>query len=200
HGIYIDGSDNILISENSIAYIHGAGIFLNTQARNIDVFYNNIFDVFEAGVMIISNMHDGGEITDLEMQNNIFVAKDSGEETLYYATTSGDDAVRNLGVVNNNYYARPIDDTNSIRTQTYAWNGPSVYRILSGWQSYSGLDSHSKKSPKTISSTSDLRFEYNPTSSTKTITLDRNYIDIKGTTYSGSLTLQPYSSIILIKN
>ncbi len=200
HGIYIDGSDNILISGNSISTVHGAGIFLNTQARNMDVTNNNIYDTFMGGIMIISNMGGRGEITDLYMQNNVFVAKDSDEETVYYVTTSGDSAIRSLGTVDYNYYARPIDDTDTMRTQTYAWNGASVYRTLSGWQSYTGLDSHSKKSPKTVSSASDIRFEYNPSGSSKTISLGGNYIDIKGTAYSGSVTLQPYSSITLIKN
>lgn len=164
----------------------------------MDVQNNIAFDNIR-GIQIISNIHGGGEITGLTMKNNIFVAKESNQRTLMYVTSSGDSAVRQLGTVNYNYYARPIDDSNTITTQISAWSGPTTYRTLSGWQSYSGLDSNSKKSSKAISSTSDLRFEYNPSGSSKTISLDRNYIDIKGESYSGSLTLQPYSSVTLIK-
>jgi parallel beta-helix repeat protein len=199
HGIYIDGSDNILISGNTVANNEGSGIFINTQALNMNIQDNTVFNNVY-GIEIISNMHGGGEITGMNMQNNIFTAKESDQRTLYYATASGDSAVRQLGTVNNNYYARPIDDTDSFRTQINAWNGPTTYRTLAGWQSYSGYDTNSHKSPKSVSSTSDLRFEYNPTGSTKTVTLSGNYIDIKGTAYSGSVTLQPYSSVILIKN
>ncbi len=133
------------------------------------------------------------------MRNNIFVTKESTQHTLYYTTGSGNEGVRSLGSVDYNYYARPIDDTKSFRNQIYLWNGPTTYRTLAEWQSYSGLDSNSKKSPKSISSTGDLRFEYNPTSSSKTVSLSSSYVDIKGTAYSGSLTLQPYSSVTLIK-
>jgi parallel beta-helix repeat protein len=199
HGIYIDGSDNVAIYRNTASHNEGSGIFLNTQALGMDVQNNIAFDNIR-GIQIISNIHGGGEITGLTMKNNIFVAKESNQRTLMYVTSSGDSAVRQLGTVNYNYYARPIDDSNTITTQISAWSGPTTYRTLSGWQSYSGLDSNSKKSSKAISSTSDLRFEYNPSGSSKTISLDRNYIDIKGESYSGSLTLQPYSSVVLIKD
>jgi hypothetical protein len=62
------------------------------------------------------------------------------------------------------------------------------------------LDLNSKKSQKTITSVNDLRFEYNPTSTSKSISLASNYIDVKGNTYFGTLTLPPYSSVVLIKN
>jgi len=47
---------------------------------------------------------------------------------------------------------------------------------------------------------SQIRFEYNPSKTVKTITLDGNYTSANGTVYSGSLTLQPFTSIILIKD
>ena len=56
------------------------------------------------------------------------------------------------------------------------------------------------KSPKTITDINDLRFEYNTTSSNKTISLDANYIDVKNVSYNGTITLAPYTSLVLIKN
>ena len=44
-----------------------------------------------------------------------------------------------------------------------------------------------------------IRFEYNATELSKTISLSSNYIDVKGNPYSGSVTLQPFSSIILMQ-
>ncbi len=46
---------------------------------------------------------------------------------------------------------------------------------------------------------SQVRFEYNPTNVVKIITLDAKYIGVDSTVYNGSLTLQPYSSRIIIK-
>ena len=45
-----------------------------------------------------------------------------------------------------------------------------------------------------------IRFEYNATNIAKTITLNQNYIDLYGVNYSGNVTLQPFSSIMLIKS
>jgi len=60
------------------------------------------------------------------------------------------------------------------------------------------MDAHSKPSPKTVSSTSSLRFEYNATSSSKTVSLGSAYIDILGISFPTSVTLAPYTSAVLI--
>jgi hypothetical protein len=145
-------------------------------------------------------MGGGGSIRDMNMQNNIFFAKEASQQVLHFVTTLGDDDVTQIGTVDNNYYTRPINEVGAFKTQINAWGGPTTLRTLAGWQSYSGLDTNSKKSPKTITNVNDIRFEYNPTSSSKTISLGGNYIDVKGATYSGSVTLQPFTSVVLIKN
>jgi hypothetical protein len=45
-----------------------------------------------------------------------------------------------------------------------------------------------------------IRFEYNATKAAKTIALGASYTAVNGTVYSSSVTLQPFTSIILIKN
>lgn len=45
-----------------------------------------------------------------------------------------------------------------------------------------------------------LRFEYNATNSAKTISLNAKYISVDSTVYNGTVTLQPYTSIVLIKS
>jgi hypothetical protein len=47
---------------------------------------------------------------------------------------------------------------------------------------------------------SQLRFEYNETRQVKTIALDATYTGVNGTQYSGTISLQPYTSIILVKD
>jgi len=47
---------------------------------------------------------------------------------------------------------------------------------------------------------SQIRFEYNATKAAKTIALGASYTAINGTIYSSSVTLQPFTSIILVKN
>jgi hypothetical protein len=45
-----------------------------------------------------------------------------------------------------------------------------------------------------------IRFEYNATRNDKTISLNDDYIDVKGIPVSSTITLKPFSSIILFKN
>ena len=42
-------------------------------------------------------------------------------------------------------------------------------------------------------------FQYNPYKTVKTFTLSGTYMDAKGATYSGTVTLQPYTSLVLFK-
>ncbi|MEO8765801.1 MAG: hypothetical protein ABI416_15985 [Ginsengibacter sp.] len=75
---------------------------------------------------------------------------------------------------------------------------PALMR--SGYQAYSGFDAHSGKSPMAITAVNDLRFEYNEKGINKTITLDANYNDVANKLHPGTITIAPYSSVILIKN
>ena len=45
-----------------------------------------------------------------------------------------------------------------------------------------------------------LRFEYNATNAATTIALDAKYISVDSTIFNGSITLQPYTSAVLIKS
>ena len=71
---------------------------------------------------------------------------------------------------------------------------------MTQWQSFSGMDKHSKASSKTVTSLSSLRFEYNATGSSKTISLGKAYMDIKGVSFPSSITLAPYTSAVLIES
>ncbi len=51
-----------------------------------------------------------------------------------------------------------------------------------------------------ITSENDLQLEYNATKSSKTVSLSQPMIDMEGTKYAKSITLPPYSSVILMKD
>jgi len=110
-----------------------------------------------------------------------------------YQTGAGD--LLQFGSSDSNVVATPTSDNNAF----YTFDGSSYrHQTVSQWQSFSGQDMHSKASPKTVASASSLRFEYNASSSSKTISLGTNYIDINGLSIPGSITLAPWSSVVLI--
>ncbi len=47
---------------------------------------------------------------------------------------------------------------------------------------------------------SQIRFEYNDTKIARAIALDSRYTGVDGTTYTGSVTLQPFTSLILVRD
>jgi hypothetical protein len=99
------------------------------------------------------------------------------------------------GTLDNNYYCRPLNETNTFQLIKTTGNQNTT---LAGWQSAAQKEWSSKKSPKTITNINSLRFEYNLTTSNKTVSLGAAYIDVKGVSYPTSITLAPFTSAVLI--
>jgi hypothetical protein len=130
------------------------------------------------------------------MKNNIAVAKTSSQLCLVARSLENDFNL--FGTFDDNYYSRPVDDNKTISTLVNTWT--NTYRTLSEWQAYSRQDANSKKSPQSITNVNELQFEFNATKSPKTVSLSQPMIDVKGTKYSSSVTLQPFTSVVLLKD
>lgn len=71
-------------------------------------------------------------------------------------------------------------------------------RTLTQWKTLTGFESVSREIPTTASS--NVLFLYNALSSSAVKTFSGTYTDVKtNTNYTGSITLQPFSSVVLIK-
>ena len=189
-GIYADDeTNNLIISGNTVANGAGRGIYIH-NAHEIQILNNTVYN---NGSYQIHFAHDNiapsDPIRNINMKGNIFFARTSDQIVVRFSTVSND--IQNFGVADNNYYARPINEPTTLYI-------PGTNNTLSGWRSFSGQDINSKASPKTITNLNDLRFEYNATSSAKVVNLGATYIDVTGKSYSGSITLQPYTSAVLI--
>ena len=136
-------------------------------------------------------------INNLIVTDNIFFAKEASQLTLRGRLRPGS-SYANLGSFNNNYYARPISEPLTLKAFVNAWDGAGF--SLSTWKTMIGQEVNSKNSPISITDISDLKFVYNETGTNKVIPLSMTYIDVKGTSYNGSITLLPYTSAVLIKS
>ena len=193
-GIYMDdGVQQVEISGNSVANCMRNGIFLH-NAHEINIHDNTVYNNLQQ--LGFQQDQEKNHIQNNIIKNNIFVARLPTQLVLYYRNYIAF-PVNSLGVADNNYYAKPIDDN---ATLNVGLNSGGTSQNLSQWQSYSGMESHSKKSPRAITDTNELRFEYNATGSAKTISLPFRYIDVKNVTYDGTITLEPYTSAVLIKS
>ena len=191
HGIYLDGNaSNIDYIGNTIANC-SYGLFLHgPQETNING--NTIYNC-SRGLFLIK--YNSVPMTNISCIKNIFFARLTSQYPAYFeplATT-----MPASFVADSNAYARPIDDNKTVWMDI---NGTNVYYTLSEWKSFTGKEAHSIKSPVAISTVNDLRFEYNETSTAKTISLGTNYIDVRGVLYQGSITLQPNTTAVLIKS
>lgn len=195
--IYCDGNvTDIHVLNNSVANNNYGGIYLHNPVK-VDVKNNTVYNCGYTGLLI---KNDNSSITmrNLTVKNNIFFAKDVPQLACKIITLHND--ISSLGTFDSNYYARPKDDNLVFLAQPAGEDGANNFYNLAQWKSYSHLDAHSSKSPKTITNVSDLRFDYNAGTSSKTVSLGATYIDVKGKSYPGSITLGAYSSAVLIKN
>ncbi len=219
----IDIFDNIIMNiigntdgtNNTYKPLYGKGIYIDHFSRNINVLRNTIFnttiaaisfskstgkiehniayDCSNNGQMFSSIMgvyNAGAYVT--SFRNNVMYGFDSKSWTL------GTDDHSKLHNCDYNFLFNPFDSTH-ILTSTTTW----TQRTFEDWQSYSGKDAHSKTNWFSLQ-TGDERLSrifYNDTKNVKVINLGTvGYYDLNKNQVNGTITLQPFSSIVLIKN
>lgn len=190
-GIYLDvGSSNVSVTNNTVANCSEGAYMIHRASGN--QFENNT--AFNNGYGMFFQNTSGSSIRNNILKNNLFIAKGSTQLALKFYSVADD--IPSFGTADNNYYTRPVDDDDVFHT--YSPSTGSKYRILADWQSFTSQDRNSKKSPVSVSDTSKIDFYYNPSTSNKVISLAQPMIDVKGIKYSGSVTLLPYASVILM--
>ena len=187
---------------NTVANCNSSGIYIH-NAHEIEITRNTLFDNgsgnsdFGSQILLVHDSYSPDDpIRNLNINYNIFFAKSTSQKILSFSTISND--VTSFGSADYNCYAKPLDNTFISRAWSTGWNSVPTNRSLSNWQSYTGKDRNSYVSPIGTTDANKIIFEYNTTNSNKPVTLDGSYIDVTGAKYSGSITLLPYSSVVLI--
>jgi hypothetical protein len=210
HGIYLDnGTTDVDITDNTVANCSASGLELSA-VQNVKVLNNTLFNNTQTQVYYWESR---GAIHNLIFTNNILFSTRRDQLILLIAGSL--DNIPNWGTLDNNYYCRPISEPDGIDSWGYSnWpkstddfndggiiQGPTGrFYSLDKWKEAVRQDINSRKTAVPISDLSQVRFEYNATNSSKTVSLDQSYVDVKGTPYSNSITLAPYSSVILLKS
>src|SRR3989339_129340 len=196
NGIYLDAAGGFITAKNnSVTDCALAGLFLHEQSN--DSVYNNTVFNCKYGILV-SNTSTANNSHDVVLTNNISVAKTVAQVPLsYYSAYSGYASSFPTYSFSGNVYARPIDDVNAIYYNGFGTGG---YKSLSQWQTFSSQDTNSKKSPISITSESDIFFDYNATTSNKTVSLPWPVVDMDGNKVTGNVTILPYRSVIYLKD
>ncbi len=207
NGIYIDDyGNNLKIYNNTIANISSAGIFLHNAYSNI-LTGNTIFNTSTGG-----SWTKGGIIiqTDASMQthqtrnnrisNNIFFNIKQNTYAIFSFNSVSTADSKLFGVSDSNYFVNPIINDEKMFDLWDNDNYSDKYYNLLAFQNFTGQDAHSFTSPKLVTSTDEVKFVYNPNNYDIIIPLSYKYIDAKGKTYDGAITLAPFSSAVLIQD
>ncbi len=199
-GIYMDDNINgVEITGNTVSKC-SRGIFLHNSS-NIIVKNNTIYDNIYAQLYM---KHDALGITlrNHTIKNNIFFAKESSQLSASFNSTLND--IGSIGWLDSNYYARPIDDKLVVESviNLYTSKQTKFQLDVKGWKTKYLKDPASKGSPLKLSGNPDdyVKFVFNASTANKIIPLSGTYVDVKGKKYSNSISLQPYTSAILIKS
>ena len=193
-GIYLDGyTKGVTVLNNTVTLCSGPNFFIN-GGRNCTIKNNTIYDA-RAGSpanLFINRFSNTVDLyASLDFENNLIICKDANESAIEYVSSYG--APSATSIFNNNYYARPINDNNIFYVVPL---GTSTN--LAGWQTYTGKEANSHKSPVAIPDTASIQLKYNASKSDKVIALAKPMIDITGAKYATSITLAPYTSAVLM--
>ncbi|GAK56577.1 glycosyl hydrolase family 98 putative carbohydrate binding module [Candidatus Vecturithrix granuli] len=193
-GLYIDGySRDVTLSNNTIINATNAGILFRKSTGRIE--YNTVYNAASEGSLYAGLI----QVDDLGLTASISRVT-SASNRLYglneKAWTFFVEKMSNLLASNNNYFFHPSVDKNIALTN---WDGR---RTLTEWQAYSGMDGNSKKNWFTLNAGDSPRsvILYNDTKSPKSFDLGvGHYQDLNQKAANGIVTLQPFTSIILVK-
>lgn len=192
-GIYLDdNSSNNEVSYNTVYNCPWVGIYLH-NAHDNNVHHNLSFNSPTQFRIIDDNID--GSFENNTITYNQFVSKKSTQVVAEF--TSQFENLASIGTLDNNYYARPLAQTDIINTSFPSGNAS---RTLESWQQFSGKDANSKKTAQEITSEADFQFEYNNTQTEKKVILAQPMIDITGKKFVNEVLIAPYSSIVLMKD
>jgi uncharacterized repeat protein (TIGR02059 family) len=203
-GIYLDGDGGVSVQHNICAYNEGKGLFLNadnTVTAQYNTCYANIIGLeitSEANTIGIGPPNRDGRARSHVVDHNIFISQIAAQLCAVFQTYTLRSDISLFGTIDYNIYGRPTSNSNYIQSWENGYNNQRLYD-LTGWKANGlGQDANSTVSPVTLTDVNKIRFEYNDTKINKVIALDAGYVDAVGTKYSGSITLLPFTSVVLM--
>ncbi|MEO5990188.1 MAG: right-handed parallel beta-helix repeat-containing protein, partial [Ferruginibacter sp.] len=184
-GIYIDdNAHDIEVCNNTVEGMPNSGIFIH-NAYNINIISNTSYNNKEAQLSLQHDLYH--VIKNISTNQNIFATGKYSQLAVKLYSSKND--LSNFGNIDSNYYS--VNSVNSFFTRSVFDAGTN--RIFENWKVILGIDSHSL-----IQFNDSIRFEYNATSTDKSVALDASYIDLANKKYSGIIIIAPFSSVLLI--
>ncbi|MCP4261430.1 MAG: hypothetical protein GY774_28600 [Planctomycetes bacterium] len=205
-GIYVDEEGNKrIIEHNTVINSHMAGIFFHWAPSNV-VRKNTLYGNGKCQIYLSGKNEVRKILENDELSQNIMFATDAEQKTLFLALNYNN---VHFGQSDNNYFYNPFYRRH-VFVSRYDPNKNRWIRenlILSQWRALSGYDGDSKEfsyldqfDDITIDRQKKSRIIYNTSLGVVSIDLEsEEYCDVQGNKISGTVTLQPFESKILIR-
>jgi parallel beta-helix repeat protein len=194
-GIYLDEStSNVEVSGNTAFDCGWAGLYVhedNTCNFHDNILYNN------GEQLRIAHEPNCSELYGNLINHNQFVSGNASQMVAGFSSDTND--LLSAGIFDNNYYAYPLVANGNVIFISEPLTG-AQYLTISGWNALSGQDAHSTGAPELVTTAADIHFYYNATFSPTLVSLSEPMLDMKGTKYWSDITLQPYTSAVLVKD
>jgi len=181
-----------------------AGIFFHWAPGNV-VQNNTLYGNKEAQIWFSGRNQPGEKLVDEVVLDNIMFATDAQQKTFLLAINYDD---VHFGRSDNNYFYNPYSYRHILVScyKPYEDRWTSDELTLNGWRALSEYDGNSKEfsylnqfDDITIDSPKKSRIIYNTSLDEINLDLESDkYCDVHGNKIYGSVTLQPFESIILI--
>ena len=146
-GILIDDrTAYIEFRNNTIANCSRNGIYLH-NSRDMTVIGNTVFNNRTQIGLVHDLIAPDVPIRSMTINNNIVVSKTPSQFILETGSLTND--IASFGTINNNYYARPIDQNGIIYSNYKDQTGKTQFSFfdLKGWAAQYGFDRNSQGSP-----------------------------------------------------
>lgn len=198
-GIYLDiHSTNVTVKDNIVS---GCNVGMCMGAYNVNNTFNSniVFDNLKE--LSITNIAGGvlGATNNNIVINNKLVTKVASQIVAQYQSSFSEDIENFFSNIDNNIYARPIDDTNTIWFYQPSIIGPSGAQPLSVWRTFIGQDINSIDSPYSIATENDVYMIYNKNKISTNISIPYTSKTLDGVIHSTQILLQPFTGLILFK-
>jgi len=211
HNIVYDIPGNVDGCKSGLAAF-GMGLYIDNYSRNVETRANTVISTTITGILY---QHSSGQILD----NTVYNAS-TGTAYSAHIDLGGDDTRvtisgnRLFGLSPTAWTLYAGSRSNYVSSDyNYLFHpyvsqqiafGPSWTRYtFSGWQAYSGLEAHSHPNwfTQTLGQAPRSRIFYNATQSAQVYDLGtRKYLDLDQNDVTGSVSLAPFTSIILVDN
>jgi parallel beta-helix repeat protein len=207
HGIYVDErGNNRIIEHNTVINSHNAGIHFHWAPDNV-VQNNTLYGNKVAQIWFSGRNQPGEKLVDELLLDNIMFATDAQQKTFRLAVEYDD---VHFGQSDNNYFYNPYSYRHILvscyKPYEDRWTRDEL--TISGWRALSGYDENSKDfsylnqfDDITIDSPIKSRIIYNTSLDVISIDLGSDkYCDVDGNKIYGSVSLEPFESIIVISS